>query len=59
MPIPILIDETTATTGFSDVTARARSRLAALALPERVIPLAIVLAVVTVFAIGLRNDFVQ
>ena len=59
MPIPTLIAETTAPTGFSDVTARARSRLAAPAFPERGIPLAIVLAVVAVFAIGLRNEFVQ
>src|SRR5690242_14793382 len=39
--------------------ALARGRLAILAFPERVIPLAIVLAVVAVFAIGLRNEFVQ
>jgi len=42
-----------------DVTARARSPLAARVFPERVTPLAIVLAVVAVFAIGLRNDFVR
>jgi protein O-mannosyl-transferase len=59
MPIPTLIDEPTVATGFSDVTARVRARLAALALPERIIPLAIVLVVVGVFAIGLRNEFVR
>jgi protein O-mannosyl-transferase len=59
MPIPTLIDEPTAATGFSDVTARVRGRLAALALPERIIPLAIVLVVVAVFAVGLRNEFVR
>src|SRR5215470_14967208 len=59
MPTPTLIDDTTAAAGFSDATARARSRLAALALPERIVPLAIVLVVVAVFAIGLRNEFVR
>lgn len=59
MPIPTLIDETTAATRFSDVTARARSRLAGLAVPERIFPLSIVLVVVAVFAIGLRNEFVR
>src|SRR5215470_15175202 len=59
MPTPTLIDDTTAAAGFSDVTARDRSRLAVLALPERIVPLAIVLVVVAVFAIGLRNEFVR
>ena len=59
MPTPTILDESTATTGLTDFAARARSRLLALALPERTIPLAIVLAVVAVFAIGLRNEFVR
>jgi tetratricopeptide (TPR) repeat protein len=59
MRIPTLIDERAVDTRFSDVTARARSRLAVLALPERIVPLAIVLVVVAVFAIGLRNEFVR
>ena len=59
MPTPTLLDDTTATPGLTDVASRARTRLAALALPERVIPLTLVLAVVAVFAIGLRNDFVR
>jgi Flp pilus assembly protein TadD len=59
MPTPTSLDETIAATGLSDIAARARSRLAALALPERIVPLAIVLAVVAVFAVGLRNEFVR
>ena len=59
MPTPTLLDEAPATTGLTDVAARVRARVATLACPERVIPLAIVLAVVAVFAIGLRNEFVQ
>jgi Flp pilus assembly protein TadD len=59
MPTPTILDESTATTGLTDFAARARSRLRAIALPERTIPLAIVLAVVAVFAIGLRNEFVR
>ena len=41
------------------VIARLRSTATPLALPERALPLAIVLAVVAVFAVGLRNDFVD
>ena len=59
MQTPTLLDEATAAAGLTDLRARIRSRVAALALPERIIPLAIVLAVVAVFAIGLRNDFVR
>jgi tetratricopeptide (TPR) repeat protein len=44
---------------LSDVVARTRARLAALEAPERLAAWAIVLAVVAVFAIGLRNEFVQ
>src|SRR5512132_1011547 len=44
---------------LSDVAARVRARLAALEAPERLAAWAIVLAVVAVFAIGLRNEFVQ
>lgn len=42
-----------------EVAADARSRLAAIASPERVVAWAIVLVVVAVFTIGLRNEFVQ
>lgn len=42
-----------------DVVADARSRLAVIASPERLVAWAIVLVVVAVFAIGLRNEFVQ
>ncbi len=69
MPTPTLFDETTSTTPLAgearrggaraDLATRARGWLATLALPERVVPLAIVLAVVVVFAVGLRNEFVQ
>jgi len=59
MHTPTVLDETTPTAGLSDVAARVRASLARLALPERVIPLAIALVVVAVFAIGLRNEFVQ
>ncbi len=68
MPTPTLLEPTTSDTpldgaarraGGRDAAAGVRNRLATLALPERVIPLAIVLAVVAVFAIGLRNEFVQ
>src|SRR3989441_5150614 len=69
MPTPTLFDETTSTTplagearragGLAALATRARGRLATLALPERVVPLAIVLAVVVVFAVGLLNEFVQ
>jgi tetratricopeptide (TPR) repeat protein len=44
--------------GAGDVAADLRWRLA-FALPERAIPLGLVLAVVAVFAIGLQNEFVQ
>src|SRR5882724_8259083 len=66
MPTPALFDETTSTTplageapragGLADLATRARGRLA---LPERAVPLGIVLTVVVVFAVGLRNEFVQ
>ena len=59
MHIPTALDETTPATGLSDVAARVRAGLARLAFPERAIPLAIVLVVVAVFAVGLRNEFVQ
>jgi tetratricopeptide (TPR) repeat protein len=64
MPTPTLFEETPSTP-LTDGPRRGglvsgvRVRLGALASPERVIPLAIVLAVVAVFAIGLRNEFVQ
>ena len=69
MPTPTLYDETTSVAprasekrragDLAELAAYVRGRLAALALPERVILLAIVLAVVVVFAVGLRNEFVQ
>jgi Flp pilus assembly protein TadD len=65
MPTPTVFDETTSAaplTGAAHHAAFAvavRARLTTLALPERILPLAIVLAVVAVFAIGLRNEFVQ
>src|SRR3989442_8835176 len=65
MPTPTVFDETTSATPLTGGTRRAgfavalRARLTALALPERILPLAIVLAVVAVFAVGLRNEFVQ
>ena len=59
MPTRTLFDEMTAATGLTDMAARARRRLATIAVPERAIVLAIVMAVVAVFAIGLRNEFVQ
>src|SRR3989440_5150298 len=59
MRTPTLFDEMSAPTGVTAVAARARSRLAAVVLPERAIVLAIVLAVVAVFAVGLRNEFVR
>jgi Flp pilus assembly protein TadD len=68
MRIPTLLEGTTPATplgelrradGGGDVAAGLRSRVAMLAIPERAIPLAIVLAVVAVFAVGLHNDFVQ
>src|SRR5437867_9923445 len=65
MPTPTLFDETTSTTPLAgearrggaraDLATRARGWLATLALPERVVPLAIVLAVVVVFAVGLQR----
>jgi protein O-mannosyl-transferase len=42
-----------------DIVADTRSRLAAIESPERLVAWAIVLVVVAVFAIGLRNEFVQ
>src|SRR5438093_6080429 len=65
MPTPTVFDETTSATPLTGGTRRAafavalRARLTTLALPERILPLAIVLAVVAVFAVGLRNEFVQ
>ena len=69
MPTPTLYDEGTSAAplagekrrggGLAELAAHVRGRLATLALPEHVIPLAIVLAVVAVFAVGLRNEFVQ
>ena len=69
MPTPTLYDERTSAAplagekrgsgGLAELAAHVRGRLATLALPEHVIPLAIVLAVVVVFAVGLRNEFVQ
>src|SRR5438445_559176 len=69
MPTPTLYDEGTSAAplagekrrggGLAEPAAPVRGRLATLALPEHVIPLAIVLAVVAVFAVGLRNEFVQ
>src|SRR5438309_3239659 len=69
MPTPTLYDERTSAAplagekrrsgGLAELTAHVRGRLATLALPEHVIPLAIVFAVVAVFAVGLRNEFVQ
>src|SRR5947208_8477294 len=62
---PTVFDETTSATPLTGGTRRAafavarRARLTTLALPERILPLAIVLAVVAVFAVGLRNEFVQ
>jgi protein O-mannosyl-transferase len=58
-PTPTLLDQTTAAAGPIELRARIRSCVAALSLPERVIPLAIVLTVVAVFAVALRNDFVR
>lgn len=51
--------ETRRAGGLGEIAADARGRLATLAFPERAIPLAIVLAVVAVFAVGLHNQFVQ
>jgi len=69
MPTPTLYDERTSARAARRREATQRRpggaggartrRLTTLALPERVIPLAIVLAVVVVFAVGLRNEFVQ
>src|SRR5947207_14213477 len=59
MHTPSVLDETTPAAGLSDVAARVRTSLARVALPERAIPLAIVLVVVAVFAVGRRNEFVQ
>src|ERR1700682_2684691 len=56
---PTVLAETTPTAGLTDVAARVRAGRARLALPERAIPLAIALVVVAVFAVGLRNEFVQ
>jgi len=59
MPTPSLFDEMLTATGVTAVAARARSRIAAVVVRDRAIVLAIVLAVVAVFAVGLRNEFVQ
>jgi protein O-mannosyl-transferase len=53
------LNDTTEPTSFNDVAARLRARAAGLPCPERAIPLAIVLAVIAVFAVALRNDFVR
>ena len=44
---------------LTDVAARARHRLTTLTFSERALVLSIVLAVVAVFAVGLRNEFVD
>jgi hypothetical protein len=44
---------------LTDIAARARHRLTTLTFPERALVLSIVLAVVAVFAVGLRNEFVD
>src|SRR6266404_1583888 len=60
MHIPTVLDETTSpSTSLVSVTHRVRACLAALSVPERVIPLGLVLAVLAVFGVGLRNEFVQ
>src|SRR5207248_2750971 len=59
MPTPSLFDEMLTATGVTAVAARARSRIAAVVVRDRAIVIAIVLAVVAVFAVGLRNEFVQ
>src|SRR5438270_4718069 len=59
MHIPTALDETTPAAGLSDVAARVRTGLARVASPDRAIPQAIGLVVVAVFAVGLRNEFVQ
>ena len=69
MPTPMLYNERASAAplanekrragGLAELAAYVRDRLATLALPERVTPLAVVLAVVAVFAIALRNEFVQ
>src|SRR2546421_8231801 len=60
MHIPTVLDEMTSpSTSLGSVTHRVRACLAALSVPERVIPLGLVLAVLAVFAVGLRNEFVQ
>src|SRR5436190_13698794 len=56
---PTLFDEMITGRGVTAVAARARSRIAAVVIRERTIVLAIVLAVIAVFAVGLRNEFVQ
>src|SRR6267378_561449 len=53
MPTPTLYDERTSAAPLAGEKRRSGG------LAERVIPLAIVLAVVVVFAVGLRNEFVQ
>src|SRR3989440_10539698 len=69
MPTPTLYDERTSAAplagekrragGLAELAAHVRGRLETLVPGEHVIPLAIVLAVVAVFAVGLRNEFVQ
>jgi protein O-mannosyl-transferase len=44
---------------LTGIAARARHRLTTLTFPERALVLSIVLAVVAVFSVGLRNDFVD
>jgi len=60
MATPTRLDETTsAASALVGVTHRVRACLATLSVPERVIPLTLVLAVVAVFGVGLRNEFVH
>src|SRR3989440_2416438 len=60
MPTPTRLDETTsAASALLGVRHRVRACLATLSVPERVIPLTLVLAVVAVFGVGLGNEFVH
>jgi len=58
MTTRILLDERTEP-ALTNAGAKLRARLAAMRMPERTLPLLIVLAVVAVFSIGLRNEFVR
>lgn len=59
MSTPTLLDEPIAATALGGVASRVRRRVAGLALPERTIPLGILLVVVAVFVVGIRNEFVR